>query len=440
MLKLRIFIAISAVFGMVFIIQPSAQADSTHASARLFNNYGTTQLQFGISTIPVNIAYDIEHSFILSSPSCGGGTGSGIPAIACGSYAPNIRICSQVDGYNNTASGTLNVSVRCFSTLIARQFDGGGNLTQWNASRIINTTGYFSDTFVLFGDNYYTVNMDSDALTAEACKNYSTSSSCTYWVEYYNGTQYIPYAAVGQYNSVISTAYWTPAITSPTPSPSPTSIPEGNALFNTISGGLQTAFKGSILGQFYKVYEDFFSLCYNTHLDLARDYTGQCWKDVNPHTSYVNIGSLVLSDDQYHLGINGIKACKGYPVKMSTTSIVNHRKKVYNATTGEYSDGDYLNNFDVRNDLGTLPSAKVFYPFDACDGDVGYIADKIVRPITTGIVLIALIFTIGNVLFTAFGMNYAILQDIKEQYGNIKPFTWGRRQETSNELVVRDKE
>ena len=387
-------VASAAVLGILFfgLVQP-ANADSTHASARLANNSSNEVFfQFGISQIPDNIGYDNSLTLTLSSPSCGGSTGSGIPAISCGNYHPAIQVCWQ----DNTPTTPI---VGCINPLITRKYDGGGNLTQWYYADIsrTSTTGYFNNNFQLQGDNYYSAFIPN----LSNCGSSLTYVNCSYWVQYWNASenQWWPYAATGVPLSYLSSAYWTPETSTPTPTPTPT--PTDNSICTDPTSCvdmISNPIKNSIIGQAIQIYQDFFSFSYESAIGGNTGQTGiVSWKNVNPYSSdceYLNVPSETLNlptgvNQGFHtMGTNvpvTAKCCVGPLIKLPAIQL----------------DPEYEYSLNYKAHFST---DKYVAPFNACSSRAQYISTTYVLPVENALVYIGFAFLMARLLLDIFGL------------------------------------
>lgn len=392
----------TVVFGIAFLSVPQiASADSIHASSHASLGSNGVNLAFTINSIPSDLADAPSQWYYTNTANVAGNpcyyNGNMNLVIPCGEIHPNIRICSMLNtGANPTDSIFCNVPhliAQTGSTVTGATYLSGRFSTTFQGQ------GYFDDNFNIVPDTgyYYAVSVGTPISTCG-----TSITNCTYWVEYYSAVEgFKPYTGTGSYTAVPYIPYWTPAQGGTTPTPTDTSA-EGLA-FGQIYNFFHQKFVDSIFGQFVPIYQDFFSLCADTGLDLALSNIN-CWENVNPHTTWVNIGSLVPADNQYGADRNASLACKGFPITLPGDSLVNHKIKVYNPATGNYTDGEYLNSQAVRNKINLSPD-KVVYPFNACDGDIGYIADKIIRPLFSGVIVIGFLFLLINFMSSFFGMS-----------------------------------
>lgn len=408
---LKKLLVIISVFGVAFFLPSIANADTTHTSARIVaDGSGYVDFHFGIVTIPNDLIPDTDRMFSLTSPNCGGSTGSGLPAINCGDYAPFVRFCSQKDGYMGATPGTLNNSVRCFYSLVVRRYEGGSNLNQFYASQfsVTDATGHFDNNFNLVGDNYYAVNFDLDPLTNSDCKVYSTASNCTYWVEYYNGTEYIPYAAVGVNIPVINkasngSAYWTPNTLSEENNNSGTDFFSNCNSVPSCFGHFFTSIinTSSVFGQAKQIYEDFF---------LFKTSDGVLWKDVNPLTSNCSYSQVptntvvnqlpTLMNPAYNTagGMHPATAvcCVGPLFQVQGVKIIN------STLLTNPVDQERINNF-LANDYYRNP--HYYAPFSACSGKLRDISQEYVLPITSALIYISFAFFLAKLVLSIFSLD-----------------------------------
>ena len=419
---LKKLLSVISVFGIAFLSLTPAYADSTHASAKVVaDSAGYTILQFGIVTTPDDLLPDTNKMFTLTSPNCGGQTGSGLPAINCGSYAPMLRFCAQKDGFGGAISGTLNASGNCFYSLVTLNYVGGYNLNQYYASQF-NTSmasGYFDNNFNLQGDKYYSVSFNNE-LIAPDCRVFSTSNSCTYWVEYAALNGYTPYAATGVNIPAINkesngSAYWTPGADNPV-------NPGGGTNFFTNCNSVPSCFgyfsgriinDSSIFGQAITIYKDFFEL---------KSSNGTLWRDVNPLTTNCDYSQIpmdvtnnqlpTLMNPPYNTmgGAHSATAvcCVGPIFQVPGLKVINSQQ--------------LTNPVDIQRENNFLASDEFrrphyFAPFNACGGKMRDISVNYVIPITSALIYISFSFFLARLIFSIFSLDSTDPRDTNQVQG-----------------------